>query len=263
MALGRFKSILGDKRAVVPDGHVAPAPSVETVLAPDRPFVAIGDVHGRIDLLVPMIDAIRAETGPDVPIVMLGDYIDRGLNSAATLNTLFERQSQSPESFICLMGNHEKMMLEFIDDPAGKGARWLVNGGDETLANYGVAAKRAEMTAEDAVAAADALEAALPEGLQPWLRALPLTWSSGNMHCVHAAMDPDKPPHAQDRRTLLWGHPRFLSEPRTDGLTIVHGHTVMAQPAIGDGRISLDTGAYMTGVLAAAFISGGDCVFNV
>ena len=262
MVVRRFQSMFGSDRQEPARGHVAPRPTVETVLAPERPFVAIGDVHGRCDLMIPMFENIRKDLGSETPVVFLGDYIDRGVNSAETLNTLFRWQTDSPDTVICLMGNHEKMMLEFIDDPIGKGARWLVNGGDETLGNYGISAKAAKMDSENAVETADALEAALPEGLQGWLRNLPLKWSNGNMHCVHAAMNPNKSPESQSQRTLLWGHEDFLREPRDDGQTVVHGHTVMAEPTIGDGRISLDTGAYMTGILGAAYISEGDCVFN-
>lgn len=264
MVLKRLKSLVSGRSAPSrSQGRVAPEPRVETRLAPLRPFVAIGDIHGCFDLMQRHYTTLRAELGEAIEVVFLGDYADRGPQSAQVLEQLFAWQTASPDTVICLMGNHEKMLLEFIDDPAGKGLRWLVNGGRETLASYGITLPPGQVTADDAADAADAFEAALPDGLEAWLRDLPLIWSNGNIHCVHAAMDPSKPPEAQNRRTLLWGHRDFLTTPRADGQTVVHGHTIMAEPTLGDTRISIDTGAYHSGRLTAALISPGACEFSL
>lgn len=253
MVLKRLKSMFGGSGHGA-RAHVPSAPTVETILAPEHPFCAIGDVHGRYDLLLPLYVRIREEFGTDIPVIFIGDYVDRGPQSAEVLNGLFEEYKQNPANVVCLMGNHEKMMLEFIDDPAGKGARWLINGGLETLQSFNITGITSHSDVDDAMEAADALEAAMPEGMQAWMRALPLSWSSGNMHCAHAAMAPDTPPQDQNPRALLWGHPRFLREPRTDGQTVVHGHTIMQQPVVGDTRISIDTGAYETGRLTGVYV---------
>lgn len=263
MVFKKLKSLVAGRSAAPrSQGHVAPAPSVETRLAPARPFVAIGDIHGCHDLMHQHFQTLRQELGETMELVFLGDYADRGPHSAQVLAQLYDWQTASPETVICLMGNHEKMLLEFIDDPAGKGLRWLVNGGRETLASYGISLPEGHVSADDAADAADAFEEALPEGLETWLRGLPLIWSNGNIHCVHAAMDPHTAPDKQSRRTLLWGHRDFLTTPREDGQTVVHGHTIMAEPTIGDTRISIDTGAYHTGRLTAALISEGSCEFS-
>lgn len=230
--------------------ELAAAPIFETVLAPDAPFYAVGDIHGCHELMEKLVAQIRAED-KDASIVFVGDYVDRGVRSAQVLETLFHMQQATPDLVICLMGNHERMLLEFIDDPLGRGARWLVNGGIETLASYGISGVKQRPDEDDALNVADQLEAAMPNGLQEWLRALPLQWSSGNVHVVHAAMDPNTPPDAQKERHLLWGHREFLREPREDGACVVFGHVIVPNPDVRDGRIAIDTGAYKTGKLTA------------
>ncbi|WP_040609898.1 metallophosphoesterase [Pseudooceanicola batsensis] len=239
----------------------APQNAGETILAPDRPFCAIGDVHGRIDLLDPLYRRIRAEYGADIPVIFLGDNVDRGPDTASVLEMIHDLARTDPSANISLMGNHETMMLEFIDDPAGQGARWLTFGGVETLQSYGIAVPARRPDAEDAMEAADRLESAMSAGLQDWLRGLPAVWSTGNVHCVHAAMDPAVPPDRQKPRVMINGHPEFLTRARSDGATVVHGHTVMAEAAIWEGRISLDTGAYYSGRLSAAHIDRDTCTF--
>ena len=232
---------------------------------PDRPLYAVGDIHGNAQLVEPLleqIDADAAARGYDAPqLVFLGDYVDRGDSSDLVLEHLRILTQSAPNSVICLMGNHEKMLLEFVDDPAGRGARWLANGGLQTLASYGVGGLSTNATLEDMADASDALLAALPEGMLDWLRALPQWHQSGNVVCVHGAMNPARPPEEQDERAMLWGHRDFTRIARTDGLWVVHGHTIVKEPLIEGGRVAVDTGAYHSGRLTAAAIWGGDCRF--
>lgn len=241
------------------------APPDLSGLLPDRPLYAVGDIHGRADLVEPLlqrIDADVTEKGHTAPqLVFLGDYIDRGDGSAQVLERLWELARAVPDAVTCLMGNHERMMLDFLDDPAGRGARWLANGGLQTLASYGIGGLGANAPLEDLTEAGDALIAAMPPGLPDWLRALPLWHQSGNVVCVHAAMNPARPPEDQDGRALLWGHRDFPGPARADGLWVVHGHTMMREPVIEPGRICVDTGAYHSGRLTAAAIDAGDCRF--
>ncbi|MBZ8117576.1 serine/threonine protein phosphatase [Roseovarius sp. LXJ103] len=234
-------------------------------LAPSQRVYAIGDVHGCADLLERLLESIDADLrafGSDEPqLIFLGDYVDRGEASDRVLARLFALSRERPEAVRCLMGNHERMMLEFLDDPAGRGARWLGNGGLQTLASFGIGGLGARPALEDMTQASEALAAAMPEGMEAWLRALPLMWRSGNLVCVHAALDPAEPPEAQKAGTLLWGHPKFLSEPRRDGLWVVHGHTIVEEPEARSGRIAIDTGAYHSGRLTAVAISAGQCRF--
>lgn len=233
--------------------------------APERPLYAVGDIHGRADLIDPIlqvIDSDVAERGYTAPqLVFLGDYVDRGENSAQVLTHLRDLSLAVPDAVTCLMGNHEKMMLDFLDDPAGRGARWLVNGGLQTLASYRIGGIGTNALVEDMCEASDALAAALPEGMLEWLRGLPLWFRSGNVICVHAGMNPARPPEEQDDRALLWGHRDFVRAPREDGLLVVHGHTIVKEPVIRAGRIAIDTGAYHSGRLTVAAIGSGHCRF--
>lgn len=235
------------------------------VLSPDSPLYVVGDIHGRVDLLknvFGLIEAHRQENGwSDSTIVFLGDYVDRGPRSGDVLQTLFHRQQADPEGLVCLMGNHEKMLLEFVDDPADRGSRWLVNGGDETLVSYGVDRLHSKSDTEDMMEAGEAMEAAMPSGLMAWLRALPLTYRSGNIVCTHAGMDPHLTPEDQSDKVLLWGHRDFISRAREDGLWIAHGHTIVPEAHCHSGRIAVDTGAYRTGKLTVAAIAKGSCTF--
>ena len=107
--------------------------------------------------------------------------------------------------------------------------------------------------------AADQLRTALGPETETWLRGLPRTWQSGNVICVHAAMDPAAPLDSQEVRTLIWGHRDFLTAPRSDGRWVVHGHTVVDEAGPTLGRIPLDTGAWYTGRLSLGFVGLGVC----
>lgn len=234
-----------------------------SALRPDTPFYAIGDIHGCFDemqLALARVDDDIETRGVDNPhVVFLGDYVDRGKNSARVLEFLITLSGSEPDAVTCLKGNHEQMMLEFLNAPVRAGKRWLRHGGGETLASFGIESPANPDDTEALYQASEELFDALPDGAEAWLDALPLHWNSGNLHCVHAAMDPARTPLNQDPETLLWGHENFLTTPRDDGAWVVHGHTIVDEPTIHDGRISLDTGCYTTGVLTAAAFTGPAC----
>lgn len=208
------------------------------------PLFVIGDIHGRLDLLDLMLAKIDAEARKDPhKIIVLGDMIDRGPDSAAVLRRLKERSD-----VICLMGNHERMMLDFVKDPSGEGARWLRNGGDTTMSSFGI--KTIGTGRLDALR--DRLADAAGLELLEWVDELPLLWTSKNVAVAHAGMDPKASPTKQKRTSLIWGHRRFLKQARKDGLVVVHGHWQSDEPGFGEGRISVDTGAWHSGVLSAA-----------
>lgn len=257
MVLSVFKSLFGGSRSAI----AAEDTAFSAPLSPEQPFYAIGDIHGRDDLLAALLSQLDGEGEAGSPVIFLGDYVDRGPDSAAVLTRLHELALQAPDQVVCLMGNHEKMLLEFIDDPAGRGLRWLRNGGSATLASFGLAGVTDKDDAEDLMDVADAFEGALPDGMQAWLRTLPLQWRSGNVVCVHAAMDPARGPDDQSSRVLLWGHKDFLHRVREDDIWVVHGHTIVKEPEARNGRIAIDTGAYQSGRLTAAEIRTGNCRF--
>ncbi|UWQ19979.1 metallophosphoesterase [Jannaschia sp. W003] len=225
---------------------------------PDRCVYAVGDLHGRADLLELMLDRIAADVDEgrraDAALIFLGDYVDRGERAAAVVSRLRGLQRAEPGRVVALMGNHERMMLDFLEDPVQRGRRWLRHGGVQTLASYGVLGAAEDSGPAVLRRAAEALRAAMPAGEAAWLAALPALWRSGDLVCVHAGADPAAPPEAQPAETLIWGHPRFEAAPRGDGVWVVHGHTVVDAPRVERGRIAVDTGAWFSGRLAAARI---------
>lgn len=233
------------------------APDETDLPNPGRPAYVVGDVHGRADLvelLLELIDAHIGGTGAVNPqLVFVGDYIDLGPDSAETLARMRELTRDYSDNVVCLMGNHERMMLDFLADPVTRGPRWLRAGGLATLSSFRVDTTRIEdiATARDFERMARDLEQAMPSGLIDWLGNLPLFWQSGNLWAVHAGADPVHPMNRQSARVLLWGHPEFEAVPRADGSWVAYGHAEIEAPFFGDGRIALDTGAWRTGRLTA------------
>lgn len=228
-------------------------------IAPNEPLCVIGDIHGQISCLTSLMNKIAQGYTPS-RLVFVGDYIDRGDQSAQVLTRLYELSKTDPET-VFLMGNHEEMMLSFLDDPAKSGNRWMRYGGLQTIASFGSFRLVEHNTSEALVAARDGLKEAMPDGLESWLRDLPRFWKSGNLGVVHAGADPAKPLDAQDPKTLTWGHSDFGRRAREDGLWIAHGHTIFDMPQEKNGIISIDTGAYATGRLTAAHITAGNVEF--
>jgi serine/threonine protein phosphatase 1 len=215
---------------------------------PDHPVCLIGDIHGRADLLEAMLTRIAGEPqGATAQIVVLGDMIDRGPDSAAVLTTLHALQTAAPERITCLMGNHERMMLDFMISP-DTGAGWLKVGGDRTVASFGL----------DPMRAPEGLSEALSDTIAPhirhWLMRLPLSWDTDGLLAVHAAADPALPVHAQPEQALLWGHRDFGRRARRDGIWVVCGHVIVPEPVAHAGRIAVDTGAWRSGTLSAAWL---------
>jgi len=228
---------------------------------PTEPFVAVGDIHGRVDLLDDLRQQIKSQC-PDWPIVFLGDYTDRGDQSREVLETLMTFSEEDTPPVTCLMGNHERMLLDAIDQPERAVPHWLRNGGLQVMASFGVAAPRGNSNDPSAMRdMSEALATAMGDEMIAWIRARPLTWQSGNVCALHAGADPHKPLSEQTEDVLLWGHPEFLQIPRQDEQWVVHGHTIVDSPYAAGGRIAIDTGAYATGCLSAALITERDVSF--
>lgn len=234
----------------------AAAPAVfETPLAPAQTLAVVGDIHGcarLLDTLLEQLDAHAPER-----LVFVGDYVDRGEESAAVLRRLHALAEDLGERAVFLKGNHEAMMLHFLDAPEDNAARWLRYGGLQTLASFGIGGLGAAPSEAQAIKVRDALARAIGPEILHWLRTMPTTFETGNVAVVHAGADPAMPIPEQAEKTLIWGHPQFRKTPRSDGVWVVHGHTIVDDVAQIAGRIGVDTGAYATGRLSAALIGDG------
>lgn len=215
---------------------------------PDRPLCLVGDIHGRGDLLQGLLARHEGQF-PDHLLVFLGDAIDRGPDSAQVLDLL---QQHSRGGAVVLKGNHEAMLLSFMDNPGDEAnARWLGHGGREFLASYGVSDPK---DANARVAACAALREAMGDTAEDWLRARPCLWQSGNLIAAHAGMDARLSLQDQTEHSLLWSNPTLSRVPRDDGLWVAHGHVISDRAYVRDGRIALDTGAYASGILSYALV---------
>ncbi len=198
---------------------------------------AVGDVHGSLDKMQAVVEACRRHAaGRAMRFVFLGDYIDRGPDSAGVVRAMMGLQDELQERLIALMGNHEAWVLALLDGRAPAGG-WLLNGGAHTLLSYGVRA------------AGD-----LPPSHLQWMRSLRLNYDDGRRFFVHAGVNPDKALDAQDEHDLLWIREPFLGDGRDYGRLVVHGHTPLetAAPQLRSNRLNLDTAAVFGGPLTAA-----------
>lgn len=226
--------------------------------APSNVVQVVGDVHGCAELMHKLFGKLDLTE----PVVMVGDYVDRGQASAETLSVLKRMSDDAPDLFICLKGNHEVMLLEFLDDPTGRGRRWLDYGGLDTILSFAISSTPSEMSSDHLLRLRDDLQDKMGAELIDWVRNLPLTYVSGNLVVAHAGMDPKVPFDHQTEQALLWGRSSFLDKCREDDLWVAYGHNVYSMPFVEDGRVAVDTGAYHSGRLTAAvFHMNGEIEF--
>jgi serine/threonine protein phosphatase 1 len=225
---------------------------------PDRViFCAIGDIHGRLDLLLAAIDELRAIAADaltrnfDFTAVFLGDYIDRGAKTREVIEKLIALEREAPGRYIFLKGNHEQLFLNVLDGLERPEA-WLYYGGDETLASYGVPFFN---PGEDVGALILKLKQAVPTAHFDFLRRAQLQVRCGDYVFVHAGLRPDMALDAQAERDMLWLRSEGDQEP-LHGLTVVHGHTPTLAPVGGRWRIGIDTGAYASHNLTMLHLNG-------
>jgi len=222
---------------------------------------AIGDIHGRHDLFRHALSAIvEHNEGAPAEIILLGDYIDRGPDSAAVVEDILTRPELNDFGLTCLKGNHEATLLAFLEDP-GIGPTWARYGGQDTLISYGVQPPLTKTDPEAWEACRQSFKSALPEPHLALYQSLELKVERGDYLFVHAGVDPSKPLDQQDEADLLWSREKFLSDSRKLDKVIVHGHTPEGKPHRDHRRVGLDTGAYQTGRLSIGFFSGEEVVF--
>lgn len=230
----------------------------QRLTAQDRPGViyAIGDVHGcarELDLLMQMIVADAQTIDSEKWLVMLGDYVDRGPQSATVLDWL---TSPAPQPFrrVALAGNHEQMMLDFLDAPSSTSS-WLDFGGLETLRSYGITADIQSMSQR---LLTSALASHVPEDHVEFMRNLPTTLAVPGYLFVHAGIRPGIPLDQQTDEDLMWIRQDFLDSELDTDFTVVHGHTPTEVPTAAGRRIGIDTGAFASGHLTALRITADD-----
>lgn len=216
---------------------------------------AIGDIHGRLDLLDRMIDAIGRDAkrhGGDSLTVTLGDYIDRGPKSRGVLDRLVE--NPFPGGYVALRGNHEALLDAFLNDPK-VGAHWQHLGGLQTLHSFGVRVSPLSGARNFDEASAQ-LRAALTPAQTRFLASLKMSHSAGRYFFCHAGVRPGIPLERQSDDDLLWIRDEFLDSEADFGKVIVHGHTPVVEPTVRANRINVDTGAFATGRLTCVVLEG-------
>ena len=209
---------------------------------------AIGDIHGRLDLLERAIAAIRRDVdahGPEALTVTLGDYVDRGPASRGVLDRLAANPFPTP--YVALKGNHEAVFETFMATAEG-GDHWRKFGGLETLHSYGVPIADM-MMGRNFEAAAERLRAALPDAHRDFLASLKLSHMQDGYFFCHAGVRPGVALDRQSDKDLLWIREEFLGSTQDFGKVVVHGHTPVDAPDVRPNRINIDTGAFITGQL--------------
>jgi serine/threonine protein phosphatase 1 len=218
-------------------------------LPPGERVYAVGDVHGCLDRLVALHETIAediaARPAEHTTLVHLGDYVDRGTDSAQVVDWLINQPPVPADSFVNLMGNHEQMMLAAVvgvDSEAP--SQWLMNGGADSLLSWGIS--RQVPPVEWA--------AHIPLRHLVFLRDLAISHRIGPYMFVHAGIRPGVKLEAQTRQDMLWIREPFLSSRVNHGVIVVHGHTPKREPVVQPNRIAIDTGAVLGGALTCVVL---------
>jgi serine/threonine protein phosphatase 1 len=242
----------------------APAPAAKFI--DGRVGYAVGDIHGRVDLLEQMLDALEARAHEDTreggaPIVIfLGDYVDRGPNSAGVIDLLLRERPRGYERRY-LKGNHEQAMLAYMEAPLQNRA-WVLQGGAETMRAYGVTPPPPiGATEADWLIAAEQLRARTPQPHLDFLSGLERYVVYGDYAFVHAGVDASRPLEKQTDTDLFWSRAQFIASKRRFSHRVVHGHTPVDRPFADERRVAVDTGAYASGILTAARFEGDQLAF--
>jgi serine/threonine protein phosphatase 1 len=223
-------------------------------LMPGTRIYAIGDIHGRIDLLNHLLALIAEDIAlrpTERPLyVFLGDYIDRGSSSRETIDKLIEHRAMNESVF--LKGNHELIAIKCLSDP-DLFNQWMRLGGMETLISYGVAPETIS-SGRKIAELQSAFHDALPTAHVLFFRDLQSSFACGDFFFAHAGVRPNVELSRQKESDLLWIRKEFLSSNEDFGKIIVHGHTPTLEVEVGPNRINIDTGAYATGRLTCLVI---------
>lgn len=255
---------------------------------PRTVIYAIGDVHGRSDLLRKIIAGIlidsKSRKASRRVLVFLGDYVNRGTDNRAVVEIALDPGLAGFE-VVTLKGNNEDLLLRFLDGDAAVGAHWLDYGGLDTMAHYGLAVahprSRDAAALEELRQRSDALAdygvntagprapeqamleelrhrfaALLPRHHADFFRSLRVAHREGDYYFVHAGILPGVALEEQTDLDRMWIRNRFLDSDLDHGVVVVHGHSISPEPQVRHNRIGIDTGAYRTGVLTCLVLEG-------
>jgi len=218
---------------------------------------AVGDIHGRADLLNELRAMILDDAGDDAKsrkvVVYLGDYIDRGRDSRGVVQALVEAPLEGFEE-VHLMGNHDAWMLDCLEGDE-LDLSWLLNGGPATLESYGVSPP-ADLTLEGLEAARRDLGEKVPAAHREFFKGLKLSHVEGDYLFVHAGIRPGVPLAQQQRDDLLWIREEFLYSNLDHGKIVIHGHSPAHQVQVYSNRIGIDTWAFATSQLTCLVLEG-------
>ncbi len=231
-----------------------PAPRLPAVPTGTRYYV-VGDIHGRLDLYEALIAAIEQDDAAARPaesrVVLLGDLVDRGPDSAGVLART--RAWQQQRNVRVLAGNHEEMFLAAFEKPEAL-RHFVKHGGRETIMSYGLSKKQFGALDVDAMFAL--LPRLVPDNERDYIASFEAMIIAGDYCFVHAGVDPAQPLAEQKRSDLLWIRDRFLSHEGPLEKVVVHGHTIFDRVMDCGNRIGIDTGAFRSGVLTALVLEG-------
>jgi serine/threonine protein phosphatase 1 len=218
-------------------------------MPPGQRVYAIGDIHGCLDRLVSLHEAIAEDMAArpvaHTTLVHLGDYVDRGADSAQVIDWLINQPPVPADAIVNLMGNHEFMMLSALAgvDKEAPG-HWMTNGGADSLLSWGIS--RTVPPTEWA--------SRIPRQHLLFLRDLEICHHIGPYLFVHAGVRPGVPLDKQSRQDMMWIREPFLSSRADHGAVIVHGHTPKREPIVQPNRIAIDTGAVLGGALTCVVL---------
>lgn len=224
---------------------------------------AIGDVHGRLDLLAAMHQRIKAEIEQDRPadwrVIHLGDYVDRGPDSKGVIDFLIEAREREPRHLM-LAGNHDIGFLEFLGTPDPEGL-FMRYGGVQTALSYGVSLTADASwfgKAETMRRGHAALIEAAPQSHVDFLRSLPFSVTFGDFFFCHAGIRPGIPLEKQNPQDLVWIRDVFHNYSGLYPKIVVHGHTPVPEAEVMANRVNVDTLAWQSGMLSALVVDGAD-----
>ena len=231
-----------------------PPPPLPAVPEGTRYYV-IGDIHGRLDLYKALVEAIEEDDASNSDmqsyVVLLGDLVDRGPDSAGVI--ALTRKWQSKRDVRVLAGNHEEMFLNAFKKPEVL-RHFLKHGGRETILSYGLSKKQFNAMNIDELFAM--LPQLIPQSELDYVQDFEEMIIAGDYAFVHAGIDPAVPLDQQKRGDLLWIRDRFLAHEGPLDKVVVHGHTIFPEVMDCGNRIGIDTGAFRSGVLTALVLEG-------